>query len=50
MPHAASSAIQVAEEVAKGVKTVITEAVAWVEEKAGEMTEKQDTGPYGMCS
>ncbi|CAI6334613.1 unnamed protein product [Periconia digitata] len=51
MPHTEASALQAIENVAKGVKTVVTEAVAWVEDKAGEMTEKQeDTGPYSSLA
>ncbi|PVI00533.1 hypothetical protein DM02DRAFT_628480 [Periconia macrospinosa] len=55
MPHAKQFAIQAVEEVAKGVKTAVTGAVAWVEDKATAMSEKQEdgTGPYsspGTCA
>lgn len=44
-----TSTLKAAEEVAKGVKSVVDEAVAWAEEKVGKLSAKEEdgTGPYG---
>lgn len=47
IPHATQSAAHVAGNIAEGVKTVVQEAVTWVEHKAEKLERKQDgLGPY----
>lgn len=55
MSQAKLSKIPALGEVAKGVKTAVTEAVAWVENKANAMAEEKvdGRGPYsspGTCA
>lgn len=48
MPHATISAAKVAGDLAKGVKTVIDEAIEWTEKKVDELTvdKEEGVGPY----
>jgi hypothetical protein len=48
MSQATTSARQIAEDVATGVKVAVTEAVAWADKKVEELSERnEDIGPYG---
>ncbi|KAF2640295.1 hypothetical protein P280DRAFT_526603 [Massarina eburnea CBS 473.64] len=49
IPHVTTSALHVAEVVAKGVKEAVTEAVAWADKKVDKLSETNEdgTGPYG---
>lgn len=48
VPHAASSAVKVADEVAKGVRSAVDGAVTWAGKKVAKLSSEKDdgTGPY----
>jgi hypothetical protein len=52
IPHTKASALELAEQVAQGVKTTVSEAVAWAEAKAGKLSAKEEdgTGPHGSLA
>jgi hypothetical protein len=52
LSNAATSAKQIAGDVAQGVKTAVGEAVAWAEAKADKLSAKEEdgVGPYGSVA